>query len=371
MNWNILFNGFLPQRKFEPLTSSLGAALAPAAINTVGNLVSSLFGQGSQKEENAINRSFALEMWNKQNEYNSPKNQRKLLEEAGYNPYLFNDVTPSSTAAPVSSPSTAPLPTFQNPLNGSMQLLQQGLQIEPNIELQKMKSLQMVSDMMISLYEHGGQKQVDEFMKKFAPALDSIDWSGSFYEQRTKKEFLQMDIANDRADLERSLLQLFGKDEYKKKLDLMDKEISQVLANINKLKSESKLNAKKAEELGSEMAKNFASAALFHTQASQIQVLLPYIRAIYENNSMLSEFDYEEAEANFVYGKSLRNYKKTPFAQTENKWSFASEHNFVTDFLRGFTKSLPISPVGLGSSSVNTRHYGREGGFMNTDYLFE
>ena len=53
----------------------------------IGSVASSLFSINAQKEENQKNRDFALEMWNRQNEYNSPSNQRKLLEAGGYNPH--------------------------------------------------------------------------------------------------------------------------------------------------------------------------------------------------------------------------------------------------------------------------------------------
>ena len=33
-------------------------------------------------------RDFQLDMWNRENQYNSASSQRKRLEEAGYNPYM-------------------------------------------------------------------------------------------------------------------------------------------------------------------------------------------------------------------------------------------------------------------------------------------
>lgn len=46
-----LENSYIPQKKCDPLTASAAASIAPAAINTVGSLVSSLFGQSSQKKK--------------------------------------------------------------------------------------------------------------------------------------------------------------------------------------------------------------------------------------------------------------------------------------------------------------------------------
>lgn len=50
-------------------------------------------------------RDFQLDMWNKENEYNSASSQRKRLENAGYNPYM-SDVQPG-TATGMSGTSAA------------------------------------------------------------------------------------------------------------------------------------------------------------------------------------------------------------------------------------------------------------------------
>ena len=67
-------------------------------------------------------RDFQLDMWNKENEYNSASSQRKRMEEAGYNPYM-SDVqagtatgmsgTSAATAAGA-SPQVPYLPDFQS-----------------------------------------------------------------------------------------------------------------------------------------------------------------------------------------------------------------------------------------------------------------
>ena len=50
-------------------------------------------------------RDFQLDMWNKQNEYNSASSQRKRLEDAGYNPYMSD--AQAGTAAGMSGTSSA------------------------------------------------------------------------------------------------------------------------------------------------------------------------------------------------------------------------------------------------------------------------
>ena len=67
-------------------------------------------------------RNFQLDMWNRENQYNSASSQRKRLEEAGYNPYMSDaqagtatgmSGTSSATAAGV-SPQIPYTPDFQS-----------------------------------------------------------------------------------------------------------------------------------------------------------------------------------------------------------------------------------------------------------------
>lgn len=106
----------------------IGAGLIAGA----GSLIGNVFGASSQnaankmnyrifKEGNAFNREerIAAQNWQKQmldyqNAYNTPLEQRKRMEEAGYNPYLSN-VSPNLSAGASSSPqaSASGAPTMQ------------------------------------------------------------------------------------------------------------------------------------------------------------------------------------------------------------------------------------------------------------------
>lgn len=83
----------------------IGASL----ITGGGSLSGSLLGFGSQERANKANLklaeyqySKALEMWNRQNEYNLPKNQMQRLTSAGLNPNLVygNGTVQGLTSAP-------------------------------------------------------------------------------------------------------------------------------------------------------------------------------------------------------------------------------------------------------------------------------
>ena len=89
----------------------------------IGALGGALFGKKSTDSANKTNlkinqmnndfnareaqkaRDFQLDMWNKENEYNSASSQRKRLEEAGYNPYMSD--AQAGTASGMSGTSAA------------------------------------------------------------------------------------------------------------------------------------------------------------------------------------------------------------------------------------------------------------------------
>ena len=139
-------NPFL-QLGIDPL---IGAGIATG----IGSLVGNIFGTKSSNSQNMkINRmnnefnareaekarQYQTEMWNKTNEWNSPKNIRKRLQEAGYNPYLGMDSSNVGTAqsAGSSSPASAATPIQNNPLqfDGIQNALSTAIQMDNSTKL--------------------------------------------------------------------------------------------------------------------------------------------------------------------------------------------------------------------------------------------
>lgn len=64
-------------------------------------------------------RDWQMKMFNASNEYNSPSNQRKLMEQAGFNPYQlgaqFGSTSAAASAPSTSSASAGSLPNYQRP----------------------------------------------------------------------------------------------------------------------------------------------------------------------------------------------------------------------------------------------------------------
>ena len=113
----------------------IGAGLIAGGASLVGGAINSIFGSASQRRENARNRAHQEEMLKKQQEYNdkinaenrewtTESNVRRRIEDAGYNPYLYNGQAGAnavnSNSAGSASPESAPA-TFDNSFGQSLQ----------------------------------------------------------------------------------------------------------------------------------------------------------------------------------------------------------------------------------------------------------
>lgn len=135
---------------FQSIGKAIGSVASPLVSGAFG-IGSSLLNNKSQSDTNKTNmqiaqmnnewsekmmekqHSYDLEMWNKNNEYNSAEQQRKRLEEAGLNPSLMMNGGSAGTAQGGSSvgmpspttPNLQPLryDGFSNAINNSVHML--------------------------------------------------------------------------------------------------------------------------------------------------------------------------------------------------------------------------------------------------------
>ena len=324
---------------FAPRSKCIGAAASSAIISAIGGLASGIssgiaagnanargerlahYQMGWQSEENQKARDYATQMWNAENAYNTPLNQRRLAEEAGYNPYLLGNENLGSGAGSAGNPSMQGSPNGMdfkpvNMLGGVgqgfdafsrlMSINQNQQQVEANVDLQKAQALQNLFSMQIEAYKVGGQNLVNQIQEEYKDVFKAYDWSGSFYEQEMNKKFLSMDIANDRADIERMILNLYGPDRAKAELNKVNKSIEVMDSEIRQLETKSDLNQGDLRRVASEIARNFAEAFNARKQGDYYEVSASQMTIM---NKM---FDMQEKdmEADFAYNAAVRKYKK-------------------------------------------------------------
>ena len=113
----------------------IGAGLIAGGSSLLGGAINSVFGSASQRRENARNRAHQELMLQKQQAYNdkinaenrewtTESNVRRRIEDAGYNPYLYNGQASAnavnSNSAGSASPESAPA-TFDPSFGQSLQ----------------------------------------------------------------------------------------------------------------------------------------------------------------------------------------------------------------------------------------------------------
>lgn len=183
--------------------------LGLGAVSGLGNVFSSAHSNSQNMKINRMNnefnareaekaRQYQSEMWNKTNEWNSPKNVRGRLEEAGYNPYLGLDSSNVGTAqsAGSSSPASASPPIQNNPVQFD------GFQNAISTAIQ-MDNATKVSNAEVSNLQ--GQKSLSD--AKAADTLSNIDWYKLTPEYRnwlqiTGMSRAQLSFNTDRQNLE-------------------------------------------------------------------------------------------------------------------------------------------------------------------------
>lgn len=340
---NLLSLTFCDSRKCEPLTT--GAIIGSALIGGIGNIISGLFGSNASDSANAANAAMSREnrlwqseeneksrlwmdsQWQKQfdvtSAYNNPANQRRLLEQAGYNPYLLGDSNFGSSASSpsVSSPSMSSSPSLpnlipSNPLSGLgsasdtfskfVSLIPQMEQTESNKALQFAEVQQTISNMLYNAYEKGGQKLYDSERKRLAPYIDSFQWSGSRFEGVLDAQLLRLNIENDYKDIERSIYSLYGKDQAKAVLDNTKKSYDLMSEQINALMSQESLNDGYLRRVASEIAQNLANSFKLSKEGDYFVGSAQQIGII---NQMLG-MQLQDMEADFAFNTSVRKFKK-------------------------------------------------------------
>ena len=125
--------------------ASLGSSIFSSAVNNHATVKANRESLAAQKEMQESQNQFNLEMWNRQNQYNSPSAQRTRFEEAGYNPFMMSGSVNSGIAstAPSASQQSAPslqaanhtdLSQFQNFLSNVPVYFNQTAQTQANVQ---------------------------------------------------------------------------------------------------------------------------------------------------------------------------------------------------------------------------------------------
>lgn len=319
-------------------TRSLAAAAAPAIISVVGDVVSTLFGNSSQKEENQRNRDFELEMWKRNNEYNSPKNQKARLEEAGYNPYLLDsDSSSSGQSVMPPAPSASPLMSFGHPFSASAELFQKGLQVQANQEQQHADAMQKIYDILFDAYDKGGQKLYDQAKDELAPLMQRFEWNNSFQDIRLRNyirgqelQNAQLDLENQFKAIENKWVDILSKDKHLLNVDThtlnmdthknLQETLNKIRAEINKINVDAALGRAQRDKVVAEKVGVIVDNGLKALDFQIRQDVKDDIIDQYRNNADKSGYD------------ALNSYKTAKYGSLEKMMPFGHQIELNEDY---------------------------------------
>lgn len=137
-----------------PVASAIGGAVSTNKTNQANMSINRMNNEFNAAEAQKV-RDFQLDMWNRENAYNTASAQRQRLEEAGLNPYLMMSGGSAGTASSVgsSSPASAspPLSMQRQDFSGLTNTLSTALQIanqtkETNARVQNLQSQKSLFD---------------------------------------------------------------------------------------------------------------------------------------------------------------------------------------------------------------------------------
>lgn len=162
----------------------------------IGSIASSIGNYFSTQKTNQTNvklqreaQQYATDMWNKQNEYNTPEANMKRLEAAGLNPNLaYGQVAESRAANPTTvSPAHLEAPKIDGSALSAYQQVKnmQTLNARQNIDLEtaRANAIKSASDAEFSVYENEklkgrGATKYDSVYSK--TAKDAVDTLGDY-----------------------------------------------------------------------------------------------------------------------------------------------------------------------------------------------
>lgn len=227
-------------------------AAVSGGAGLLGQLVGGLFGRANQKYQNEWN----LEMWHRQNEYNSPIQQMARYQEAGLNPNLiYSQGSPGNSQSMPSSAENKYQPDFSFVGNSLMQGMQSEQMQHQNEVLKADQNLKIVQALKASNEAYG----ID---------LDNIR---KMLENDALPEQLRLDLAQRAENLTNKMnenaLQL---QQINLNADTYDDRVAFVSENLNLLKAQTASALAKAF-LDTETAKQVAPNArsLRKLQANQ------------------------------------------------------------------------------------------------------
>lgn len=235
-------------------------SLAGAALNAHNSSQAADTAYGRQKELMALQQQYAVENWNREVNYNDPKEQMKRLQGAGLNPNLVYGNGAAGLEAPATASPTAPSAPMQATAPGDFgATVSDAVQAAVGISQAKKAGSETIAQNIANEYlDRRNQLELEQL-------LQNIGVSSS---QRKKldKEVMSIDASIR---------------EIESRIGLNDEQKKAIKASIQKMGTDQFVSlwnsTLAAKQLDGQLKRWAAENAVSYAQANQISQLTPYM----------------------------------------------------------------------------------------------
>ena len=309
-----------------------------AAIGAVGSLIGGALTNQANSNLNGTNRlwqsmenrraeQFQREMWQKQNEYNTPSAQRQRLQEAGFNPWMSGSGSPQSLAVSAgegkngSAPASIPMQDIiGNAVRNGVGTYYQAASAQANIANQNVQTLKQAIDTYKEARMNGWSKE--SAMAIIEPFIKS---NNSLSDSNRYLDAIDYEIENKRLlnQYQKSVNEIYPQMS-RSQMDKIDQDITESVARIGKMASDRAVNDAEIDRLVAEKAKLIAEKNHLDADTKTINAIRNALadKMLYDANqskyqsSMLLKED-SEASARFTQRKKARNWMRSDEGQNE------------------------------------------------------
>lgn len=217
-----------------------GASIATAGINYANQQAANHSNERINRENNEYN----LRLWNLNNEYNTPANQRRRMEAAGFNPNLmYGSMSPGNSLEPARSEShynnPPQLADFGTAIGNAYQVYKQSQLLDAEKELKQAQAEDL--SIQARLKERSlsnDEKRIEIEKQNLQHSIDELDALKPVYQAQIEKLKSEKRVSDEQAD------EIFWRNFMNS--TTYGYQMERLQAELDKIKAEERLTSKQA-----------------------------------------------------------------------------------------------------------------------------
>lgn len=230
--------------KFSPAAVASIASAGGSTLSSIINYASQRATNRSNERMNRENNEYNLRLWQMNNEYNTPANQRRRMEEAGFNPNLmYGSMSPGNSSSPAQSEShynEAPqIGDLGAAFGNAYQIYKQSQLIDAETNLKQAQAEDLSVQARLKERSLTNDEQRIEIDKQnLQHSMDELEALKPVYQAQIEKLKADKKVSDEQAD------EIFWRNEIASKT--YGYQMERLRAELDKIKSEYNLNNKQA-----------------------------------------------------------------------------------------------------------------------------